>query len=40
MDYLSALDVHQQVEVFKEVCSEERDGNRSQLKIPSLNLET
>ena len=40
MDYLAALDVNQQVEVFKEVCSKERDGNRSQLKIQGLNLGT
>ena len=40
MDYLVAFDVNQQVEVFKEVCSGERDRNRSQLKIPGINLGT
>ena len=40
VDYLVALDVTQQVEVPKEVCSEERDGNRSQMKIPGINLGT
>ena len=40
MDYLGALYINQQVEVFKEVCSKERDGNRSQLKIPGINLGT
>ena len=40
IDYLAALDVNQQVEVFKEVCSKERDGNRSQLKIPGIYLGT
>ena len=38
MDYLAALDVNQQVEVFKEVCFKKRDGNRSQLKVPGINL--
>ena len=38
VDYLEALDVNQQVEVFKEVCSKEMDGNRSQPKIPGINL--
>ena len=40
MDYLGVLDGNQQVEVFKEVCSKERVRNRSQLKIPGINLGT
>ena len=40
LDYLATLDVNQQVEVFKEICSEERDENRSQLKISGINLGT
>ena len=40
MDYLTALDVNQKIEVLKEVCSKERDGNRSKLEIPGINPRT
>ena len=38
VDYLTALDVNQKVEVLEKVCSKERDGNRSQLEVPGINL--
>ena len=38
MDYFTALDINQKVEMLEEICSEGRDGYWSKLEAPSVNL--
>ena len=38
MDYFKSLDVDKEVEMLKEVCSEERDGYWCKLEVPRIHL--
>ena len=38
MDYLTALDINQKVEMLEEICSEERDEYWCKLEVPDIYL--
>ena len=38
MNYFTAIDINQKVEILEKICSEERDGYWRKLEVPSVNL--
>ena len=38
MDYFTALDINQKVEMLEKICSKERDRYWCKLEVPSVNL--